>query len=206
LPAIEISVRPDWVDAPFGVSWDCIHHPEGFFQASVTAGEVFDACDAARADTSLSAPMVDFVVDFGVAEVGAFYTYPHAGLRQYCVTHWSHQGPDVSECGTGLNTALTHRVDAHGQWPEEHKAVERLNNINVDFGFETDPCQGDPNCYRTWNNHCATDINGWRRGPNIGGGRIRFNCDCQETVIRQIIEDNPDTWDENTPVYWFAGV
>ena len=78
--------------------------------------------------------------------------------------------------------------------------------VETSYGFRTDPCQGSADCYATQNQHCAVDRNGWASGPNIDGGRIRFNCDCQETVIQQIIADNPSTWSEETTVYWFTGI
>ena len=172
----------------------------------ITAGEIFAACDAARADPNIEVPMVDFVVDFDGHDVGAFYVYPHVGLRQYCVTHWSHQGPDRSECDPSLDAALTHDPSAHGQWPAEHLADGWAGFIRAPYGFRTEPCQGSADCYATQNQHCAVDRNGWASGPNIDGGRIRFNCDCQETVIRQIIAFTPRTWSEQTPVYWFTGI
>ncbi len=209
-----IQTWENWTD-PDG--WECLMHPEGYFIASLSAQDVFDACTTAR-NQGLTPPMVDFVVD-ALFDVRAVYVYPHAALREYCVTHLSHHGPDnpgvgQPECNPNYDQPLT--KPGNLQWPNlignlpglAHLATEtfRGGQVTTHYGFWDDPGTGQLQDYYTWNKHCAVDENGQQ--PSVDGGRIRFNCDCQEVVIQTIITANQDnaTWEppyDDDTVYWF---
>lgn len=206
--AVEHQVYMYWDEPPGWSSWDCIDHPEGQYKGKVTRAELASICTTARATLS-GPPLVDFVVFGPGYDVPSLYVHPHKALREYCVTHLSHMGPDVSECNPNYTQAFTkpHLT----QWPNTgqpgktipHFAIEvtRLGYTTY-YGFWDNPGTGELADYVTLNKHCAEDANG--AAPNIDGARIRINCDCQEGALALIDAANPSNpFPSNLEVYWF---
>ena len=205
--AVEHHLSMYWEEPSPWSSWDCIQHPEGQYKGQVTRAELEAACTTARATLS-GPPMVDFVVD-ALTPMRSLYAYPHAALREYCVTHLSHMGPEQTECNPNYDQPLSkpHLT----QWPVTgsppktlpHLATEvtRQNFLSY-YGFWDDPGTGELDDYLTVNRHCAEDPT-LGTDPEIDGGRFRFHCDCQEGALAAIDSANPGWLNGGDIVYWF---
>jgi hypothetical protein len=205
--AVEIPVSMYWDQPNPWNNWDCIQHPEGQYMGAVTRGTVESACATARATLS-GPPLVDFRV-FAPYNTGSLYVYPHKALREYCVTHLSHMGPDLAECNPNYEQAFT--KPGLTQWPVTgqppktipHFATETTRaNFTAYYGFWDNPGTGQIDDYITMNQHCAEDAN-TSSAPDIDGARIRFNCDCQEGALALIDAANPGWLGSNDTIYWF---